>query len=86
MLYSQFLSWYCLLIFVITLQTSPILPNTVSMYTDLIDDQLSFKSNINFLEKKLSRSVGVMVKLSYHLPPNALVTLSLISTYSFDIP
>ena len=56
------------------------------MYTDLIDDQLSFKSNINFLEKKLSRSVGVMVKLRYHLPPNALVTLSLISTYSFDIP
>ena len=56
------------------------------MYTDLIGDQLSFKSNINFLEKKLSRSVGVMVKLSYHLPPNALLTLSLISTYSFDIP
>ena len=56
------------------------------MYTDLIDDQLSFKSNINFLEKKLSRSVGVMVKLSYHLPPNVLLTRSLISTYPFDIP
>ena len=56
------------------------------MYTDLVDDQLSFKSNINFLEKKLSRSVGVMVKLRYHLPPNALLSLSLICTYSFDIP
>ena len=55
------------------------------MYTDLIDDQLSFKSNINFLEKKLSRSVSVMVKLRYHLP-NALLSLSLICTYSFDIP
>ena len=28
-----------------------------------------------FFEKKLSRSVGIMPKLSYHLPPNALLTL-----------
>ena len=40
----------------------------------VIDDQLSFKSYIHFLEKKLSRSVGIMTKLSYHLPPNALFT------------
>ena len=31
--------------------------------------------HIHFLEKKLSRSVGIMAKSSYHLPPNALLTL-----------
>ena len=41
----------------------------------LIDDKLSFKFHINFFEKKLSRSVGIMAKLSYHLPPNALLNL-----------
>ena len=41
----------------------------------LIDDQLSFKSHIDFLEKKLSCSIGIMAKLSYHLPPNVLLTL-----------
>ena len=41
----------------------------------LIDGQLSFKSHLNFLEKKLSRFVGIMAKLSYYLPPNALLTL-----------
>ena len=41
----------------------------------LIDDQLSFKSHNNFLEKKLSRSIGIMAELSYHLPLNAFLTL-----------
>ena len=49
--------------------------NTAKCLGILIDDQLSFKSHINFLEKKLSRSVGIMAKLCYHLPPNALLTL-----------
>ena len=33
----------------------------------LIDDQLSFIFRINFLEKKLSDFLSIMVKLSYHL-------------------
>ena len=49
--------------------------NTAKYLGILIDDQLSFKCHFNFLEKKLSRSVGIMAKLSYHLPPNALLTL-----------
>ena len=49
--------------------------NTAKYLGTLIDDQLSFKSYINFLEKKLSRSVGIMARLSYHLPPNLLLTL-----------
>ena len=49
----------------------------------LIDDQLSFKSSINFLEKKLSHSVGIMAKLNYHFPLNVLLTLchSLVRVY-----
>ena len=49
--------------------------NTAKYLGILIDDQLSCKSHTNFLEKKLSRSVGIMAKLSCHLPPNALLTL-----------
>ena len=49
--------------------------NTAKYLGILIDDQLSFKSHIHFLEKKLSRSVGIIAKLSYHLPPNAFLTL-----------
>ena len=41
----------------------------------LIDDQLSFKFRIYFLEKKLPRSVGIIAKLSYNLPPNVLLTV-----------
>ena len=48
--------------------------NTAKYLGMLIDDQLSFKSHINFLEKKWTRSVGIMAKLSYHFPPNALLT------------
>ena len=49
--------------------------NTAKYLGILIDNQLSFKSYINFLEKKLSRSIGIMGKLSYHFPRNALLTL-----------
>ena len=49
--------------------------NTTKYLGILIDDQLSFKSHFNFLEKKLSHFVGIIAKLSYHLPPNALLTL-----------
>ena len=49
--------------------------NTAKYLGILIDDRLSFKSHIYFLEKKLSRPVGIMAKLSYHLPPSALLTL-----------
>ena len=49
--------------------------NTAKYLGILIDNQLSFKSHIDFLEKKLPRSIGIMAKLSYHLPPNALLTL-----------
>ena len=57
--------------------------NTAIYIGILIDDQLSFKSHIHFFEKKLSRSVDIMAKLSYHLPLNALLTLyySLIHVY-----
>ena len=41
----------------------------------LINNQLPFKSHINFLEKKFSRSIGIIAKLNYHLPLNALLTL-----------
>ena len=47
--------------------------NTAKYLGILIDDQLSLKSHINTFEKKLSRSIGIMAKLSYHLPPNALL-------------
>ena len=40
-----------------------------------MDDHLSFKSHINHLENEISRSVGVIAKLSYFLPCNILITL-----------
>ena len=48
----------------------------------LVDDQLSFKNHIALLENKISRSVGIMYKLSYYLPSNTLLLLyySLIHT------
>ena len=49
--------------------------NTTKYLGILIGDQLFLKCHINFFAKKLSRSVGIMAKLSYHLPPNALLTL-----------
>ena len=46
--------------------------NTAKHLGILIEDQLSFKSHIHFLEEKLSCSVGIMAKLNYHLPPSVL--------------
>ena len=48
-----------------------------------VDEQLSFKPHIIFLEKKIARSVGVLAKLSYYLPCNALINLyySLVHTH-----
>ena len=52
-------------------------PTTSARYLGIIiDDHLSFKSHINHLENKISRSVGgVIAKLSYYLPHNTLITL-----------
>ena len=41
----------------------------------LIDDNLSFKSHIHYLESKLSRSVGVISRLRYFLPSSTLINL-----------
>ena len=39
----------------------------------IIDDHLLFKSHINHLENKISRSVRVTAKLSYNLPHNTFI-------------
>ena len=50
--------------------------NTAKYLGRLIDgDQLSCKSHINFIEKNLSRSLGIMHGLSYRLAHNALQIL-----------
>ena len=41
----------------------------------ILDDRLSFKAHIEFLETKVSRSVGIMSKLNYYLPTETLITL-----------
>ena len=41
----------------------------------ILDDRLSFKAHIEFLGTKISRSVGIMSKLSYYLPTETLITL-----------
>ena len=48
-----------------------------------VDEHLSFKPHIIFLEKKIARSVGVLSKLSYYLPCNTLIILyySLVHTH-----
>ena len=40
-----------------------------------VDEHLSLKPHIIFLEKKIARSVGVLAKLSYYLPCNTLIIL-----------
>ena len=51
-------------------------PTTSARYLGIIiDDHLSFKSYINHLENKVSRSVGIIVKLIYYLPHNILITI-----------
>ena len=48
-----------------------------------VDEHLSFKPHIIFLEKKIARSVGVLAKLSYYLSCNTLIILyySLVHTH-----
>ena len=46
------------------------------------DDQFSFKSQITHLESKTSRSVGVIAKLRYYLPPETLLSLYFALVYS----
>ena len=61
-------------------------PTTSARYLGIItDDHLSFKSHINHLENKISRSVGVIAKLCYYLPYNTLMTLyyTLIQSHLF---
>ena len=41
----------------------------------ILDYRLSFKAHSEFLETKISRSVGIMSKLSYYLPTKTLITL-----------
>ena len=48
----------------------------------LIDDNLSFKPYIYYLESKLSRSVGVTFRLRYFLPLSALINLYFASIHS----
>ena len=50
-------------------------PSVAEYLGILIDDQFSFKSQITHLESKISRSVGVIAKLSYYLPPETLLNL-----------
>ena len=51
-----------------------LLPSTSAKYLGIIlDDHLLFKSHIKSLENKISRSVGVISRLSYYLPCNTLV-------------
>ena len=48
-----------------------------------VDEHLSFKPHIIFLEKTIARSVGVLAKRSYYLPCNTLMILyySLVHTH-----
>ena len=41
-----------------------------------VDEHLSFKPHVIFLEKKIARSIGVFAKLSYYLPCNTLIILN----------
>lgn len=41
----------------------------------IFDNLLSFKPHIKYLEKSISRSVGIIAKLSYYLPTKSLITL-----------
>ena len=41
----------------------------------LLHEQHSYKNHLNFLERKISRSTGIISRLIYYLPKKALVTL-----------
>ena len=51
-------------------------PSISAKYLEnFVDEHLSFKPQIIFLEKKIACSVGVLAKLSYNLPCNTLIIL-----------
>ena len=55
--------------FTLTLDADQISISDTAKYIGLlVNDQLSFKNHIALLENKISRSVGIMYKLSYYLP------------------
>ena len=60
----------------LTLHNVKINTQSVAKYLGiLIDDEFSFKSQITHLKSKISRSVGVIAKLRYYLPPETLLNL-----------
>ena len=43
-------------------------PSTSAKYLEItIDDKLSFKQHIIFLENRVVRSVGIIAKISYYI-------------------
>ena len=59
-------------------------PSELAKYLGIfVDEHLSFKPHIMFLKKKVTRSVGVLAKLSYYLPCNTLIIFyySLVHTH-----
>ena len=57
--------------------------NTAKCLEILLDNDFYLKFHIISLEKKIARSIGVIAKVSYYLPNNALLTLyySLVHTH-----
>lgn len=67
-----------------SLNKAKIQPSAVAKYLGVyIDDKLSFKSHISYIEKKISRSVGIISKLHKYLPCKTLLTMyySLVHTH-----
>ena len=67
-----------------TLNHTIIHPSSTARYLGvLLDDKLKFDAHLTFLESKLSRSVGIIFKLSRHLLTKTLLTLyySLVHTH-----
>ena len=51
-------------------------PSTSAKYLRItIDNKLSLKQHIIFLENRVARSVGIIAKVNYYLPFNTLITL-----------
>ena len=40
-----------------------------------IDQHLDWKTHVNFIAAKISKSVGLLCKAKYYLPPKSLLTL-----------
>ena len=67
-----------------TLNHTIIQPTSTARYLGvLLDDKLKFDAHLTFLESKLSRSVGIISRLSQYLPTKTLLTLhySLVHTH-----